>query len=402
MPDVAVVGGGAVGLATAALLARSGLEVELVEQQQLPPKKPGPDPEIRVLALTPASEAILQACGAWQNLDLSRAGPWTHMRAWGEADHDGIEFLASDINQPQLGHIVENTVLVRALHEAVQDAGVALHCPDSVERIEPYASGAILNLESGKEVDARVVVAADGANSKTRSLAGLEWDYQPYREQAIVAEIETEVTGEPTAWQRFTSDGPVALLPLFNHHYSLVWSTTRAESLMGLNPEEFGAALTEAMGGRLGAMRLCGPRKSFPLGRGCAPHWCADGVVLAGDAAHVVHPLAGLGQNLGLMDAAVLQEEIAIHSLSMRAFRAYERRRKGPVRATQYLLEGFRLGFGGGGPSFRQAGDLALELAGRYRAVRKFFIHQADGCLDGPRWLRRGSGFDAGEWGKAG
>ena len=393
MPDVVVVGGGAVGLTAAALLARSGLEVELVEQQELPPKKPGPDPEIRVLALTPASEAILRACGAWQNLDLSRAEPWTRMRVWGETDHDGIEFLASDINKPQLGRIVENTVLVQALHQTLRDANVTLHCPDSVARLEAYTSGVTLELKSGAQLDARLVVAADGADSKTRSLAGLKWDYQPYLEQAIVAEIETELPGEPTAWQRFTLDGPVALLPLFNHHFSLVWSTTRAEALMDLDPEEFGTALTEAVGGRLGAMRLCGSRKKFPLGRGCAPHWCTDGVVLAGDAAHVVHPLAGLGQNMGLMDAAVLQEEIAIHSLGMRALRAYERRRKGPVRATQYLLEGFRLGFGSGWQGFRQAGDLAMELAGRYRAVRRFFIHQADGCLDGPRWLRAGEAF---------
>lgn len=393
MPDVVVVGGGAVGLTAAALLARSGLEVELVEQREFPPQEPGPDPEIRVLALTPASEAILQACGAWQNLDLNRAEPWTRMRAWGETHHDGIEFLASDINKPQLGHIVENTALVRALHQTLQDADVALHCPDSVSEVGSYASGVTLHLESGKQLDARVVVAADGADSKTRSLAGLEWDYKPYREQAIVAEIETGIPGAQTAWQRFTPDGPVALLPLFNHHHSLVWSTTRAEALMKLKPERFETALTEAMGGCLGAMRLCGPRRSFPLGRGCAPHWCAEGVVLAGDAAHVVHPLAGLGQNLGLMDAAVLQEEIAIHSLSTRAFRAYERRRKGPVRATQYLLEGFRLGFGGGWQGLRQAGDLSMELAGRYRAVRRFFIHQADGCLDGPRWLRAGKPF---------
>ena len=388
MPDIVVVGGGAVGLTTAALLARSGFRVELVERQELPPEEPGPDPEIRVLALTPASEEILKACGAWQHLEPSRAEAWTRMRVWGETDHDGIEFLASDINKPQLGHIVENSMLIRALRQTLRDAGVGLRCPDSVARLARYTSGVTLELESGARLDASLVVAADGADSRIRSLAGLEWDYQPYREQAIVAEIETERQGEPTAWQRFTLDGPVALLPLFNHHYSLVWSTTRADALMESSPEEFEAALTEAMGGCLGAMRLRGPRRKFPLGRGCAPRWCADGIVLAGDAAHVVHPLAGLGQNLGLMDAAVLQEEIEIHSLSARALRAYERRRKGPVRATQYLLEGFRLGFGCGWQGFRQAGDLAMELAGRYRAVRRFFIHQADGCLDGPRWLR--------------
>ncbi len=388
MSDVIVVGGGAVGLATAALLARSGLKVELVERQELPPKAPGPEPEIRTLALTPASEEILRTCGAWRRMDLDRTAPWTRMRVWGETDHDGIEFLASDINRPQLGHIVENSVLVRALHQASREAGVTLRNPDSAARIERHASGITLTLESGKRLDARLVVAADGADSRIRSLAGLEWDYRPYQEQALIAEIETERPGEPTAWQRFTVDGPIALLPLFNSHYSLVWSTTRADELMDSSSEAFEISLMEATGGRLGAMSLRGPRKKLPLGRGCAPRWCADGVALAGDAAHVVHPLAGLGQNLGLMDAAVLQEEIEIHSLSMRAIRAYERRRKGPVRATQCLLEGFRLGFGGGWQGFRQAGDLAMELAGRYRAVRRFFIHQADGRLDGPRWLR--------------
>ena len=299
MPDAVVVGGGAVGLTAAALLARSGFEVALVEKQELPPGEPGPDPEIRVLALTPASEAILRACGAWQNMDPDRIQSWDRMQVWGEADHDGIEFLASDINKPQLGHIVENSVLVRALHQALLEAGVTLHCPDSVSQINSYSSGVTLDLESGTQLETRVVIAADGANSKTRELAGLEWDYRAYREQAIVAEIETGQPGESTAWQRFTPEGPVALLPLFNRHYSLVWSTTRAEALMELEPEKFEIALTEAVGGHLGAMRLCGPRKMFPLGCGCAPHWCADGVVLAGDAAHVVHPSGRSGPEPG-------------------------------------------------------------------------------------------------------
>ena len=393
MPEVAIIGGGAVGLTAAALLTRAGFEVALVEQQELPPKEPGPDPEIRVLALTPASEAILQACGAWQNLDLGRVAPWTRMQVWEQAGHEGIGFMASDINEERLGHIVENTVLIRALHQTLKEMPVEFHCPDSVVQLEPYASGVHLDLESGAHLDVRVVIAADGANSKIRTLAGLEWNYQPHREQAIVAEIETGLPGEQTAWQRFTPDGPVALLPLFNRHYSLVWSTTRAESLMELDPEEFEEALTDALGGHLGAMRLCGPRKSFPLGRGYALHWCTDGIVLAGDAAHVVHPLAGLGQNLGLMDAAVLQEELTAHPLSPRALRAYERRRKGPVRTTQWMLEGFRLGFGHEWPGIRWAGNQALELAGRHRTVRRFFIHQADGCLDGPRWLRTGAAF---------
>ena len=393
MPEVTVVGGGVVGLAAAALLARSGVEVALVEQQRLPPKEPGPEPEVRVLALTPASEAILQACGAWRNLDPGRVEPWVRMRAWAQADHDGIEFLASDINQARLGHIVENTNLVRALHQALQEASVETYCPDSVVRLEPHASGADLTLESGAHLESRIVVVADGADSKTRALAGLDWDYHSYQERAIVAEVETGRPAEQTAWQRFTPDGPVALLPLFNHHYSLIWSTVKAETLMGLSPEEFENELANAFGGHLDSMRLHGSRRLFPLGRGKASHWCTGRVVLAGDAAHVVHPLAGLGQNLGLMDAAVLQEELVAHPLSTRALRAYERRRKGPVRTTQWVLEAFRLGFSHAGNNCRRAGGFALGLAGRRRALRRFFIHLADGRMDGPQWLRTGNLF---------
>ena len=393
MPEAVVIGGGAVGLTIAGLLARSGCSVALVERHALPPDPPGPEPEARVLALTPASQTILQTCGAWQHLETNRITPWTRMHVWEAADQEGITFLATDINEAQLGYIVENTALVRALHQALEDADITWHCPDAVVDLEPYASGVHLTVESGNEVDADVVIAADGADSTVRTLAGLDWHCHAHPEQAIIAEVEAEHADTHTAWQRFSEDGPIALLPLFNAHYSRVWSSARAEELIALDDAAFGEALTAALGGRTGTLKPCGPRRSFPLMRGFAPQWCADRVALAGDAAHVVHPLAGLGQNLGLMDAAVLQEEMAAHPLSPRALRAYERRRKAPVRATQWLLEGFRAGFGSEGSGLRTLGGLALDLAGRTRMLRRFFIHQADGGMDGPEWLQDGARF---------
>lgn len=393
MPEVAVVGGGAVGLTAAALLVQSKFSTAIIEPRTLPPDAPGPEPDARVLALTPASRKILQVCGAWERMDAGRIAPWTRMRVWERDDADGIEFKASDINQAQLGCIVEAPELVRALHQALRELGAELHNPDSVAQMDARASGIELTLESGGRLHAETVVAADGARSKIRELAGLGWDFTPHRQQAIVAEVETEKSYEATAWQRFRTDGTVALLPLFNERYSLVWSSTRAEELMQQPDSEFAESLAEALGHRLGTVRLCGSRTKLPLGRGFAPQWCASGTALVGDAAHVVHPLAGLGQNLGLMDAAVLQEEMAAHPLSQRALQAYERRRKGLARATQWTLEGFRAGFGLEGEFASRLRSHALSLAGYSRAMRRLFIQQADGRLDGPQWLCAGGAF---------
>ncbi len=394
MPEVAVVGGGAVGLAAAALLARSKFRVAIVEPRPLPPDAPGPEPDARVLALTPASRKILQACGTWDRMDAARIAPWIRMRVWERDDANGIEFKASDINQAELGCIVENPALIRALHQVLQESGAEFHNPDSVAHLETDASGIELALESGERLRVEAVVAADGARSKVRELAGLEWDFTPHRQQAIAAEVETAQPYEPTAWQRFRADGTVALLPLFNERYSLVWSSMQADELMQQPEEGFAESLTAALGGRLGAVRLCGPRSLFPLGRGFAPQWCAPGIALIGDAAHVVHPLAGLGQNLGLMDAAVLQEEMAGHPLSQRALQAYERRRKGLARMTQWALEGFRVGFGLESEAASRLRSHALGLAGYSRTVRRLFIRQADGCLDAPRWLSASAPFE--------
>ena len=220
--------------------------------------------------------------------------------------------------------------------------GAELRCPDELAGLDTDAAGAELELASGARLRARLAVGADGARSRTRELAGLGWEFRPHPQQAVTAEVETGAGFEPTAWQRFAPDGPVALLP---------------------------------------------------LGRGFAPRWRAGSTALLGDAAHVVHPLAGLGQNLGLLDAAVLAEELARRPADVpRALRAYERRRKGPVRAMQCALEGFRAGFGADAPGAAELRGAGLRLAGRSRAARRFFIRRAELGLDAPAWLRAPGG----------
>lgn len=383
-----MIGGGAAGLAVAALLARDGWSATVVDARELPPPAPGPAPSARVLALTGASRAVLERCGAWGHLDPARLAPWTRMEAW-EGDGGGIAFTAEDADRAELGHVVEHEELARALCRALADAGAALRCPEELAGLDADAAGAELELASGARLAARLAVGADGARSRTRELAGLGWEFRPHPQQAVTAEVETEAGFEPTAWQRFAPDGPAALLPLFNRHYSLVWSSARAEELMALDDDAFAAELAAALGHRLGAVRLHGERRLLPLGRGFAPRWCAGSVALLGDAAHVVHPLAGLGQNLGLLDAAVLAEELARRPADVpRALRAYERRRKGPVRATQWALEGFRAGFGAAAPRLAALRGAGLGLAGRSRAARRFFIRRAELGLDAPAWLR--------------
>ena len=384
----AIVGGGAAGLAAAALLARGGWSATVVDARALPPAAPGPEPAARVLALTGASRAILEHCGAWEHLDPGRLAPWTRMQVW-EGDGAGIAFTAEDADRAELGHIVEHDELARALCRALAEAGAELRCPDELAGLKTDEAGAELELASGARLAARLALGADGARSRTRALAGLGWDFHPHPQQAITAEVETEAAFEPTAWQRFAPDGPAALLPLFNQRYSLVWSSARAGELMALDDDAFAAELAAAFGHRLGAARLRGERRLLPLGRGFAPRWRAGSTALLGDAAHVVHPLAGLGQNLGLLDAAVLAEELARRPADVpRALRAYERRRKGPVRAMQWTLEGFRAGFGFAAPWAAELRGAGLGLAGRSRAARRFFIRRAELGLDAPAWLR--------------
>lgn len=312
--DVIVVGGGVVGAACALALADAGLEVTLVEGREPAGWQPQ-QPDLRVYAFAPDNAQLLRMLGVWPSVLAARACAYRRMRVWDAAGGDELQFDADRLGREQLGWIVENDLLVDRLWAALPGAGVQLCCPARVEALEQDADGVRLRLDDGRRLEATLAIAADGADSTLRRLAGLDVSRQDYGQRGVVAYIDTEQDNEATAWQRFLVTGPLAVLPAGTRRSSIVWTLpdAEAERLLALDEGAFNAELTRAFAGRLGAMTLASRRAAFPLRRQLASAYVAGRVLTLGDAAHVVHPLAGQGVNLGLRDVA------ALHALVLRA-----------------------------------------------------------------------------------
>jgi 2-octaprenylphenol hydroxylase len=395
MFDVAIVGGGPVGACAAALLARGAaggsgaLRVALLE-----PGAPAPLPadaplEARVVALSRASEHILTRAGAWPRIRGPRLSPYERMRIWHESvapdSEQALVFDAADAGEPNLGFIVENRLLQTALLGAFTDAGGHLE-PAQLNALEITDAGVNLST-SGRVLSARLVVGADGAQSTVRRAAGLTADVSDYHQTAIVASVATARPHQATAWQRFMHDGTLAFLPLADGTSSLVWSADDdlAAGLLGATASGFAQQLDRASDLALGSTRLVSERTSFPLRRLAAQRYVAQRVALVGDAAHVVHVLAGQGVNLGLMDAAALAQ-LVLAAAGQRedpgalgVLRAYERWRKSEVAVMSTAIDAFdRLLAHGSGPLARVA-QRGLSWVNRSQELRRLFIRRALG-----------------------
>ncbi|MGB6602700.1 MAG: FAD-dependent monooxygenase, partial [Steroidobacteraceae bacterium] len=356
-----------------------------------PAAAPAPDapPDARVVALSRASERVLGHAGAWQAMAGARLSAYERMRIWHEsvpaASRDVLVFDAADVGEPNLGYIVENRLLQAALLGAFTAAGGHLHraqftslriADDAVE--VRTASGAL---------SARLVVGADGAQSALREAAGLTAEVSDYRQNAIVASVATAQPHEKTAWQRFMRRGTLAFLPLADGSSSIVWSADAelAVWLMAASETAFQAELDRASDLALGATRLTSARRTFALRRLAAHHYVAQRVALIGDAAHVVHPLAGQGVNLGLMDAAALAQLVLAAQVrhedpgALGVLREYERWRKSDVALMDAAIGAFdRLLAHGAGPLSRLA-QRGLSWVNRSQELRRLFIRRALG-----------------------
>jgi 2-polyprenylphenol 6-hydroxylase len=393
-PDIAVVGAGMVGAATAALLARKapGATIVVLDAEAPPRWRAADEPGLRVSALSEASRRILAACGAWEEIAAGRISPYAQMRVWDGAVPCGapgaLRFSSTDVGAPLLGHIVENELVRLALRNALQKLEqVSLMDGARLASLSFAGERAELAIDDGRRLKARLVVGADGGASPSRGMAGLKTEGHDYEQRALVCNLRCQLSHGETAWQRFLPQGPIALLPLADGRVSMVWSTTpdRAAELLAADDESFCLAVTEASDGCLGEMLEAGPRAAFPLRMRHAPRYTRARYALVGDAAHTVHPLAGQGVNLGFLDAAALAQTVAAGIEAGRdpgdpaLLRRYERWRKPENVIAMLAFDGINRLFSNDDPALGALRRAGFTMVDRLAPLKGVFIRRAMG-----------------------
>ena len=342
---------------------------------------------LRVSAVTRATQHVLESVGAWELLPRERVQPFRQMVVWDRPGAGEVRFDSAEIAEPALGHIVENAAMQRALDLRLgRLEGVEIFRPAQLEMLRLEAKRAAVIVD-GNELYAPLVVGADGSRSRVRELAGIEVQMAAYGQRAVVATVTVSRGHGETAWQRFLPDGPLAFLPLPGKHASIVWSTTpaHADALQHMNETSFTGALEDAYEGRLGEVKLVGPRAAFDLTSIGARDYVSDRVALVGDAAHTVHPLAGQGVNLGILDAAALAEVVGAARADGRdigrahTLRKYQRWRIGHNAVMRSALSGFNWLFGSSFAPLRDARNLGLRMTHQMKPLKRLFMRYASG-----------------------
>ncbi len=383
--DVIVNGGGMVGATLACLLAKSGRKVAVIEAHEAVNFSADSEYDLRVSAISRASQNALIEAGAWDDIITMRASPYEAMDVWDEAGDGNVRFEAAELGEPDLGHIVENIVTQRAVTDALNKLdNVDLICPEKMKDFVVDDEKVTITLEKGKSISAQLLVGADGANSQVRTLAGIDIKRDDYGQSGLVAVVKTEKSHEFTAWQRFQSTGPLAFLPLADGSSSIVWTlpSDRAGYYLSLNKTDFKAALAEALDYKLGKITKVSTRAAFPLRGSQATPYVKERIALVGDAAHTIHPLAGQGVNLGLKDAVELASLVADSTGDlggMKLLRRYERARRGDNVITMRAMEGFRLLFGHSATSVKTARNFGMKMFNQIPVVKNEVIRKAMG-----------------------
>ncbi len=386
--DIVIVGGGMVGVCLACALAPSNLHIAILEFSEPQLTWPENSVDLRVSAISIASQRIFKAVGAWQHMVSARVSPYREMKVWDSNGKGKIHFDSADIGATEMGHIIENRVIRAALLKRIADyPNIDFICPASLASWQRDDKVVHLTLTNDEKIQTSLLVGADGSRSQIREQADISHYGWSYHQNGVVAVVETERPHQQTAWQRFLTNGPLAFLPLADGRSSVVWSTTpaTAEQLLTMTDKQFCLELSEALEERLGAVLTTTPRAAFPLRLQHAEHYVKERVALVGDAAHMIHPLAGQGANLGFLDAASLAE--VIHNAtqqsndigSLKTLRRYERWRKGGNVSMMYAMDGFKRLFSHNMSSAIWLRNTGLSLTDQCIPVKHRLMQQAMG-----------------------
>lgn len=388
--DVIIVGGGMVGLTLASALAQEAASLRIAVLEASEPQLAWPEESIglRVSALTHSTRKVFEAVGAWQGMVDQRVTSYGEMQVWDAGGSGRIHFDSAEVGAPSLGYIVENRIIQRALWQRVRQLeNIDLLTPARWSRWRERDDGLSLMLEDGRELQTRLLVGADGARSAVRERAGIETRGWGYDQHAVMAIVKTEKPHLHTCWQRFLPEGPLAFLPMHDQYACVVWSCgpESAQALLADDAETFAVKLGRAFDHTLGEILEVKERGAFPLRLQHSLDYVKPRIALVGDAAHAIHPLAGQGVNLGVLDAAALAETLLrthgkgrdIGSLS--TLRRYERWRKGQNVAMMLSMDGFKRLFGSELAPVKWARNLGLNVTDKALPLKRFFMEYAMG-----------------------
>ena len=383
--DVVVVGGGMVGAALASGLAQQGFQVAVLERESPPAFNPDAPPDIRVSAIGCASVDLLKQLAVWQDVQQMRCAPYRKLETW-EWQTARVRFDAASLGLPELGYMVENSVLQLALWQRLQQQQIDLFAPEKLHTLAQHNGGWQLTLEGGQQLTARLVVGADGANSQVRQLTGIGIQGWNYSQSCMLISVELDREAGDTTWQHFTPDGPHALLPLYGRWASLVWydHPARIRQLQTLSTEQLHKEVARCFPARLGSFRVQ-QAASFPLVRRHASRYVLPGLALVGDAAHTINPLAGQGVNLGYRDVDALIEVLttarnqAENWSGERVLLRYQRQRQRDNLLMQSGMDLFYFAFSNRLPPLRMLRNVGLMAAERAGVLKRRALRYALG-----------------------
>lgn len=380
--DIVIVGAALVGASAAVALAKQGFKVALVDRKSPLVALANAQWDSRIYAISPGNADWLKDLGVWQRMDAERMTPIAEMQIWGDANAEALNFNAEDTFANNLGYILENSALQQALWDELQTLDVDISIGDEATSFAANEQEASLQLSDGRQLKAKLMIAADGGNSWLREQAGLTQQKTIYEHVGVVANFEVELPHQHIARQWFVDDGILAWLPLAGNRISMVFSTKYSQNLMTLSPAELAEQVAQAGGNVLGKMYCITPAVAFPLVKQNASALIADRLVLLGDAAHQVHPMAGQGVNLGFRDvvelAQVLAERNPLADIGDRfVLRRYERARKADVLAMQGLTHALYGAFDSKQALVRAARNWGLSLPNKHPIIKRTLMKQA-------------------------